>query len=78
MKPVAIFRHAPQVGPGHFADYLNELAIPSVLMAVDEGVPIPESPHAFSGLCFMGGPMSCPGFRRPWPWSVVPWRPAFR
>lgn len=65
MKPVAIFRHAPQVGPGHFRDYLDELALPWVLLAVDEGTPIPESPHAFSGLCFMGGPMSV---NDPLPW----------
>lgn len=28
------------------------------LIALDEGAPVPRDPRAFSGLCFMGGPMS--------------------
>lgn len=58
MKPVAIFRHSPIEGPGYFADFLDQRRIPWRLVAVDEGVAIPESPAAFSGLVFMGGPMS--------------------
>jgi hypothetical protein len=54
MKPVAVFRHAHQVSPGHFTEYLDELAIPWELVAVDEGASIPVSPLAFGGLCFMG------------------------
>ena len=28
------------------------------LIALDEGAPVPRDPRPFSGLCFMGGPMS--------------------
>lgn len=58
MLPVAVFRHAPQVGPGFFSEYLDQIGIPWVLIAVDDGEAIPASPEAYSGLCFMGGPMS--------------------
>jgi len=58
MKPVAIFRHSPIEGPGYFADFLDQRRIPWRLVAVDQGVAIPGSPAAFSGLVFMGGPMS--------------------
>lgn len=58
MKPVAIFRHAPTEGPGHFAAFLDQQHIPWKLIAIDAGDPIPDSPQNFSGLAFMGGPMS--------------------
>lgn len=58
MKPVAIFRHAASEGPGYFATYLNRLGFPWLVMKVDQGEAIPESPREFSGLAFMGGPMS--------------------
>ncbi|PWB49067.1 MAG: glutamine amidotransferase [Nitrosomonadales bacterium] len=58
MKPVAIFRHAPSEGPGYFATFLNERSIPWQLIAIDQGAPLPEDVHEFSGLVFMGGPMS--------------------
>lgn len=58
MKPVAIFRHSPLVAPGYFLEFLNAQAIPWCLIPVDEGASIPTSPSQFSGLCFMGGPMS--------------------
>lgn len=58
MKPVAIFRHAAHIGPGYFAEYLDARAIPWTLIAIDEGQRLPTSVEAFSGLCFMGGPMS--------------------
>ena len=57
-KPVAIFRHSPGEGPGYFATFLDRHSIPWVLVKVDEGEPIPASGADFSGLCFMGGPMS--------------------
>jgi len=65
MKPVAIFRHSPQVGPGYFAEFLAQQGIPYQLVAVDEGDNIPEDVSLFSGLCFMGGPMSV---NDPLPW----------
>lgn len=58
MKPVAIFRHARTEGPGYCAEYLERRAIPWRLLCIDEGASVPASPDAFSGLVFMGGPMS--------------------
>ena len=57
MRPVAIFRHSPTEGPGYFAIFLERHGIPWRLIAVDAGEPVPPA-EAFSGLCFMGGPMS--------------------
>lgn len=58
MKPIAIFRHAYTEGPGFFADFLEARNIPWTLICIDEGDALPESAGAFSGLVFMGGPMS--------------------
>jgi len=65
MKPVAIFRHSPTEGPGYFAIFLEQQGIPWQLIAVDEGQAVPADATAFSGLCFMGGPMSV---NDPLPW----------
>ena len=58
MKPVAIFRHAATEGPGYFATYLTGRDVPWRVIKVDEGEAIPGNPREFSGLAFMGGPMS--------------------
>jgi len=58
MKPVAIFRHSPTEGPGYFATYLDRHRIPWRLVKVDAGEPVPADPSPYSGLTFMGGPMS--------------------
>jgi GMP synthase-like glutamine amidotransferase len=58
MKPVAIFRHAPTEGPGYFATYLTRHDVPWRVLRVDEGEAVPGNPRDFSGLVFMGGPMS--------------------
>ena len=58
MKPVAIFRHFVTEGPGYFSTYLERRGMPWKLIKVDEGEPVPHSANAFSGLAFMGGPMS--------------------
>jgi GMP synthase-like glutamine amidotransferase len=58
MKPIAIFRHAATEGPGFFADFLNARNIPWQLIRIDEGDPLPPSAESYSGLVFMGGPMS--------------------
>lgn len=58
MKPVAIFRHARTEGPGYFATYLDDHGIPWRLVKVDAGEPVPADPAPYSGLAFMGGPMS--------------------
>jgi GMP synthase-like glutamine amidotransferase len=58
MKPIAIFRHTPTEGPGYFAEFLDERNILWQLIAIDAGDAVPQSAAAFSGLVFMGGPMS--------------------
>lgn len=58
MKPVAIFRHSPGEGPGYFATFLDAHSVPWQLHKSDEGEAVPQDCAAFSGLCFMGGPMS--------------------
>lgn len=58
MKPIAIFRHSPGEGPGYFATYLDAHSLAWELIAVDAGEPIPATHADFSGLVFMGGPMS--------------------
>lgn len=58
MKPVAVFQHCHNVRPGHFASFLDAQQIPWQLIAIDRGDAVPASVDAFSGLCFMGGPMS--------------------
>src|SRR6478752_6936483 len=58
MRPVAIFRHYVTEGPGYFATYLDRHGLPWELVKLDEGQSVPRSPDAFSGLAFMGGPMS--------------------
>ncbi len=58
MKPIAVFRHSPGEGPGYFATFLDRHSLPWTLFKVDEGEMPPAAPDGFSGLCFMGGPMS--------------------
>lgn len=58
MRPIAIFRHVGHEGPGRLGEFLAARDIPWHLVAVDRGEAIPDSPQAFSGLVFMGGPMS--------------------
>lgn len=58
MKPVAIFRHSPGEGAGYFATFLDAHSVPWQLIRIDAAEPVPVTPDAYSGLCFMGGPMS--------------------
>jgi GMP synthase-like glutamine amidotransferase len=58
MKPIAIFRHSPGEGPAYFATFLDRHSLPWTLFRLDDGVSPPPTPEGFSGLCFMGGPMS--------------------
>src|SRR4030088_1114574 len=58
MRPVAIFRTSPSEGPGYFATYLERRSIPWELVTLDAGEGVPPDPRRFSGLVFMGGPMS--------------------
>jgi len=58
MKPIAIFRHAPTEGPGYFATFLDTRNIPWQLYKIDAGDEVPCDARNYSGLVFMGGPMS--------------------
>ena len=66
MKPVAIFRYAKTEGPGHFATFLSEHGLLWTLIRLDENEPVPASCEEFSGLGFMGGPMSA---NDEYPWT---------
>jgi len=55
---IAIFRHALTEGPGYFAKFLDEHSIPWQLIRIDAGDTVPSDASKFSGLVFMGGPMS--------------------
>jgi GMP synthase-like glutamine amidotransferase len=58
MKPVAIFRHTRTEGPGYLSEFLDERQIPWRLIAIDAGDAVPKNAFVYSGLVFMGGPMS--------------------
>lgn len=58
MKPVAVFRFSRTEGPGHFATFLEANGLAWELVKLDQGEAVPERSAAFSGLGFMGGPMS--------------------
>lgn len=58
MKPVAIFRHAPTEGPGYFATFLDSHRIPWEMIKIDMDDAVPADASRYSGLVFMGGPMS--------------------
>jgi GMP synthase-like glutamine amidotransferase len=58
MKPIAIFRHSPTEGPAYFATYLDQRKLPYHVIKLDAGEPVPVDVTAYSGLVFMGGPMS--------------------
>ena len=68
MKPVAIFRHAENEGPGYFATFLEQHSIPWQLIAIDRGAAVPQHAGDYSGLCLMGGPMSV---NDPLPWIAA-------
>lgn len=58
MKPVAIFRASPTEGPGYFATYLDSRGIGWDVVKLDSGDSVPRDARKYSGLVFMGGPMS--------------------
>ena len=65
MKPIGIFRHSRTEGPGYFATYLERSGLRWRLIGIDRNEPVPEDPSRFSGIAFMGGPMSV-NDRLPW------------
>jgi GMP synthase-like glutamine amidotransferase len=70
VKPVAVFRFSDTEGPGHFATFLDANRVPWQLVKLDEGAAVPASSTAFSGLAFMGGPMSA-NDELPWTQPVL-------
>jgi GMP synthase-like glutamine amidotransferase len=68
VKPVAIFRHSPSEGAGYLSAHLDAHGIPWELVRIDAGVAVPASAAGFSGMAFMGGPMSVN--------DELPWIPA--
>jgi len=58
MKPVAVFRHHRNEEPGYFATYLDAQSVPWTMIKIDAGEAPPAIPDSYSGLAFMGGPMS--------------------
>lgn len=58
MKPVVVFRHAQCEGAGYLGIFLDEHAIPWHEVRIDLEETIPSSAVPYSGLVFMGGPMS--------------------
>jgi GMP synthase-like glutamine amidotransferase len=65
MKPIAIFRHTPSEGPGYLTEFLDARQLPWQLIRIDAGEAVPDDASRFSGLVFMGGPMSV---NDPLPW----------
>ncbi len=58
MKPIVIFRHHHSEGPGYLAEFLDAHQLPWQLIRIDENETVPTDVSRFSGLVFMGGPMS--------------------
>lgn len=58
MKPIAIFRHVAYEGPGYLASLLDARRIPWQLIRIDQRDAVPSDAGGYSGLVFMGGPMS--------------------
>lgn len=58
MKPVYIFRHVENEGPGYLAEFFETHHIPHRLIRLDQGEDLPQSLDEISGLVFMGGTMS--------------------
>lgn len=58
MKPVVVFRHARTEGAGYLGTFLEQHDIPWCEVRIDLGQSIPPSVEDYSGLVFMGGPMS--------------------
>ncbi|MEZ0231713.1 MAG: type 1 glutamine amidotransferase [Methylophilaceae bacterium] len=65
MKPVVVFRHAASEGAGYLGQFLDQKEIVWEVVRIDRNDAIPTSARDFSGLVFMGGPMSV---NDPLPW----------
>jgi GMP synthase-like glutamine amidotransferase len=68
MKPVLIFRHIDCEGPAYLATFLDRYNIPFSVIDLYKEAEIPVDVRDFSGLVFMGGPMST---NDPLPWIAA-------
>lgn len=68
MKPVLIFRHIACEGPGYLATFLTRNNIPFSVIDLYKEAEIPVNIRNYSGLVFMGGPMSA---NDPLPWITA-------
>lgn len=58
MLPIAIVQHVANDGPSFFATWCAQNNLPFTVYAMHCGDTLPDSLHAHSGLCILGGPMS--------------------
>ena len=58
MQPISIFRFSHTEGLGYFATFLDRKQVPWRVIALDEGVPVPNTLDGIAGIGMMGGPMS--------------------
>ncbi len=65
MKPLRIFRHVANEGPGYLAEFLGQRGVPYEMVCIDQGDRVPEGIEDSAGLVFMGGSMSV---NDPLPW----------
>jgi GMP synthase (glutamine-hydrolysing) len=56
MKPIAILQHNDEVPPGYLADAIDEAELPSVVVRLDLGQPLPDLDDV-RGLVSLGGVM---------------------
>lgn len=56
MRPVLVFRHGPRIPPGHLGRVLAEAGLSTVVLAIDEGAPMPTHMD-WSGVVSLGGEM---------------------
>jgi GMP synthase (glutamine-hydrolysing) len=56
MRPVLVFRHGAEIPPGHLGRVLAESGFATVVLALDQGAPMPTH-HDWSGIVSLGGEM---------------------
>lgn len=57
-KPVRIFRHTEDGGPGYLLEVMDRVGVPFEVIAVDRGHAVPRTMDDVSGLVFLGGSMA--------------------
>ena len=65
MKPLLILRHIECEGLGYLTELLTRHGLDATLIAIDQGMPVPSDPNAYSGIIALGGSMSV---NDPLPW----------